>query len=210
MPTANHLQSFVKQFPLVAYPPGEFLFRLQKTPDSFLMIKSGCIKVSQTTLSGDSVTIHVLFEGSCVSLLSLIDTRATYEFETLTDTEVYRIPRAQFIEYLQSTAEVSYHFLLQTLKGLDGLVFRIRQDSSEPAYERVASLLLYFVKHLGSVGEKPVIQLSITHQDISEWLGLTRENVSIQMKKLEKAGFIGRKDRLIEIVNLPGLKKVAE
>ncbi len=210
MTKQNQFEEFAKEFPLVTIPAGEFLFRLQKVPDNFLYIKSGCIKMSQTTLSGDSVAIHVFYPGSSVSLISLIESKATYEFETLTETEAYRIPRAEFITYLQTHPEATFNFLTLILKGLDGLVYRIRQNSSVPAYERVASLLLYFTSHLGTPKDKPVIQLAITHQDIAEWLGLTRENVSIQMKKLERANLIGRNERLIEILDMKSLKKLTE
>jgi len=204
------IEVFAAHFPLVSFPAGEFLFHLQKIPDHFLFIKTGCVKMTQTDVSGDSLTIHVFYEKSCISLMSLTDTNASYEFETLTKIEAYRIPRRQFIDFLSQHPEISFHFLIQVLKGMDGLVYRMKQNISIPAYERVASLLMYFSKHARTAGEKTVIEIALTHQDIADWVGLTRENVSIQMKKLERAGFISKKDHFIEIMHLTDLKKLCD
>lgn len=199
------ITEFIQQFPLVKYPRGKVIFRDQKAADFFLFLKTGSVKMSQTTVAGNVVTLNVFFPESCISMLSLIKSPNTYEFETLTEVEAYQLPREKFIAFLRQQPDAAFVFLQRALKGLDTLMYRISQSSSSPAYQRVADLLLYFIQHAESKS-----QLKVTHQEIAEWLGLTRENVSIQMKKLERAGFIARNKRIIEVIDLKGLAKISK
>lgn len=204
------LLAFVYKYPEVSFSSGQPIFNNQDVPQHFLYLQSGCIKMSKISVSGNALTLHIFYPGSCISLLSLSAHPNSYDFTALTQVEAIQIPRADFIQFLQSDAEISYFFLQRMVQGLDGMLLRVSQMANATAYQRVASLLLYFISHVGSSGAAPTIQLSLTHQDIADWLGLSRENVSIQMKKLADAGFIGKQHHFIEVLQPDQLRSVLD
>lgn len=208
--TESSIQEFVTQFPVIHIHEGDVPFHHQESLSYLLYLMKGSIRMSQTTATGLNITLHIFYAGATVPLLSLNEDPERYEFEALSDIAAYKIPKITFIEFLHQHPEIMYEYFLRTLKGMDGLLFRIKQNVSVPAFLRVASLLLYFESHLGSKGEKSTIELLITHQDIANWLGLSRENVSIQMKKLENAGIIAKESHYITILKLDELEKLAE
>lgn len=77
------------------------------------------------------------------------------------------------------------------------------------AYLKVAAALLACAKTLGKVesDNSVVIPFPLTHRDIATMIGATRETTSLEMKKLEKQGFISKSRRCIRIVNYDVLQK---
>jgi CRP-like cAMP-binding protein len=179
---------------------------------SFFYIQEGSVKMSTTSSSGQNLTLHIYQPKSCFPLVSLTESspQSLYDFFTLTTTKLAQVPRVDFINFIQSDAEVSYYFLLRMIRGSEGLLKRIQQTAFVPAFNQVAGVLLYFALHYGKQQEDEV-QLSdmkFTHQDIAEWLGLSRENVSIQMKKLEREGLVNRKNGHIVITQFSELQRL--
>ncbi len=197
---------FIHQFPLAKYAAGTKLLTDPLPKQVFLYLKSGCVQMSHTDEEGREVKLHIFYPGACVSLLSLVDSGELYDFVALTEVEAYRIPREALLRELHRDTELTFYFLAHALKGMNGLLFRIQHAASASAYQRVASVLTYFARH----SETDTLLHSLTHQEISEWLGLTRENVSIQMKKLERAGLITKKADRIVILDFARLQKLSQ
>jgi CRP-like cAMP-binding protein len=55
-----------------------------------------------------------------------------------------------------------------------------------------------------------VIILPLTHQEIANLAGLTRETTSVEMKRLENDGFIGHQKHLLVVNNLSELEEELE
>lgn len=203
---SNPIEDFVSSFPKVKFVAGSKVFSHQPQPSFFLYLLSGTVMLSQTTENGQTVNLHVFHPGSCVSLLSLTGESDQYEFEAIDTVEAYQIPREIFLSEAHKNAVFTFELLLHAMRGMKGLLHRIELTSSASALHRVASLLGYFAKHQPpEVIKKGVIPVEVTHQEIADWLGLTRENVSLQLKKLEDESIIQRHQKLIEIKDLQKL-----
>jgi CRP/FNR family cyclic AMP-dependent transcriptional regulator len=197
------LRDFAQQYPLVPFKAKEFLIRSGEKVPYFFFIKEGCVKMFSTSQNGSNLTLNIFYPNSCLSLMSLVGSaESAYDFQALTDGEAYHIPAEECITFVKSNAQVSYELLEKLLLGTHGLLFRIQQSSFVTAYYQVAGLLLYFARH-SSQDDTAAARLSlrITHQDIADWLGLSRENVSVQMKKLERDGYISRVGKNIVVKN---------
>lgn len=206
----NPIEDFACKFPRVKFSAGAKLFARGSQPQYFFYVIEGSVKLSQTAENGQVVNLHVFYPGSCISLLSLTGPSDSYDFEAATALEVYQIPREEFLAEARKDAVLTFELLLHAMRGMKGLLHRIQLNASEPAIQRVSGLLVYFAKHQPlSTVEKGVIPVEVTHQEIADWLGLTRENVSLQLKSIEDQGLIKRRQRLIEVLNVPGLLKLS-
>jgi CRP/FNR family transcriptional regulator, cyclic AMP receptor protein len=201
----HKLVSFVQQFPAVGHPKNDTVLTQGSKSEYFYFVEEGAVKMSRVTNDGKNLILHTFFPGSFFSLLSLVTHDSNeYDFITLLPTTLRKIPRNELLTFLQHNNDALFDLQLRLLKGLNGLLKRIEQSASLPAYNQVASLLLYFSKHLST--ELP----KITHQEIADWLGLSRENVSIQMKKLESDGVITVLNHQVHIPNGEKLAMVAQ
>ena len=169
--------------------------------------------MSSTSPEGQTLVISILYHGSTFSLLNLVsDNRTPYNFTTVLATEVRKVPQAELVTFLQTHSDVMYEFHLRFLSGILGLTHRLEQSTFVSAYCQVAGVLLYFAKHFSPTPQESnqrLIEIKITHQEIAEWLGLSRENVSLQMKQLERDGFIQKSGKFIEIIDIEKMSVIA-
>jgi CRP-like cAMP-binding protein len=208
------LRLFYDQFPLELYGKGTTIFRSNSQLDYFFFVEEGSVKMTTTSDNGKTLVLHIFYPGSCFSLLSLIsDGMNKYDFITMTSSKLRKIGKDEFISFLKENTDVLFDFQIRLLKGMQGLLDRIEQSNFISAYQQVAGLLIYFLRHFSeadeSSSEQKSIQVRLTHQEIADWLGLSRENVSIQMKLLERNKIIATSHRFIEILDLPELHKLA-
>jgi CRP/FNR family transcriptional regulator len=164
--------------------------------------------MSVSAANGKTVVLHLFFPGSLFPLLSLAgQDQQHYELEALTPIEVRMIPFAVFQKQLKSHPELSYLLLTRLAAGLDRMTLRLQQNLSNTPQQQLASLLLYFVRHQEhSTNSSPLI--TITHQDLADWLGLSRENVSLQLGKLVAQGILKTGHGWISVTNLVALQKL--
>ena len=213
--TKNKIDSFFTSFPNQQFKKGATVLYADSSEEYFFYIVEGAVKMMTTSRKGQSLVLHIFYPGSCFSLLSLINNGVNkYDFVTLLPTSLHIVPKKQLLSFLEKHNDVLFDFNQRLLQGLQGLLNRIEQSAFIPTYNQVAGLLLYFSHHHGKSNDpqnlaQQEITLRITHQEIADWLGISRENVSIQMKQLERDGFIRSDKKLFKIIDSEKLKEVA-
>jgi len=212
--SSQSIEVFFQAYPKKTYQRDELIMSSESSCDFLYFVESGAVKMTKTSSQGQTLVLHVFFPASFFSLLSLLNTTPqAYDFITLTQTTVFRAPKAEVMTFLKDNNLAMLQLQERLLQGLAGLLQRLESVALAPAYNQVASLLLYFAKHFSSASEpnNQVSQLliKITHQEISQWLGLSRENVSIHMKHLERDGLIQSESHLIKIIDREKLHQLA-
>ena len=206
------IQAFFQKFPAKSYPKGEVVLHAGARGNLFFFVETGSIKMMITSAQGQNLVLHIFHSDSCFPLLNLVNDKNIYDFVTMVPSTIRTVPQQELVSFLHENVDVLFEFQLRLLKGLQGLLHRTEQTAFVPAYKRVANLLLYFARHFSehsASDAQKMIEIHITHQEISEWLGLSRENVSIHMKQLEHEGFIRKKENLVEIMDIEKLRKFA-
>jgi CRP/FNR family transcriptional regulator len=166
--------------------------------------------------NGRAITIHIFYPKACFSLLQFVSVLVPkYDYVALQASTARQIPLQDFQDFLQHDSTTCFYFFERMLRGTLGLMKRIESLQSLSALEQVASLLLYFARHFGEkrsfaeMGFKELTSFIVTHQELANWLGLSRENTSIQMKKLEKMQLIDRAGKYVVITNMEQLRELA-
>ena len=174
------------------------------------LLKRGRVKIANTAPSGKEVTFDILEAGEVFGELDVLeDAPRSTSAEALDDALICVIPRKDFDQYLAMHPTVM--FKLTKLIGLrlkkiqsrvEDLVFR-----DVPA--RLAHLLSELSKTEG-VAEKQGIRLKVklTHQEMANLIGCSRETVSTTMGQFRDDGLIQMDGRAITIVNEKGLSKL--
>ncbi len=208
------LSDFVKRFPISTYPKEYLILPAGSHSNFFYFIESGAVKMTRLTAEGDALNVHLFFPQSFFSLLSLIRQGVNqYDFITVVPTSLRKIPQTELTTFMLNHPQSLFEMQLRLLKGIEGLIKRLGQTTNR-AYNQVASIIIYYASHFSDTESElcqaKKLQIKITHQEISEWVGLTRENVSLQMKRLEHAGIISHDKTGITILDCPRLKSLAE
>lgn len=131
-----------------------------------------------------------------------------YFVEAMTPAELWRVPRDQFLQFIRDKPDILFELTRRMLERFLGLMRRMEHLVFGNAHSKVASILLICAERFGrKIGGDRVIDVPLTHNDIATLVGLTRETVSIEMKKLENKGYLISRQRLMVIKNIKGLAR---
>jgi CRP-like cAMP-binding protein len=111
------------------------------------------------------------------------------------------------VEFLTSNTCDLYHLTTQLLNSVDELLTRIEMVAFVQAYGRVIFQLIYTAHIEGRFDDAGGVTIGyMTHQEMSEDVGVARETVSVAIKRLERRGLIRYVNHSIYITKLADLE----
>lgn len=206
-------REFAAKYRVHSFAKGEVIVYQDETPTVAYFIKNGVVKTYNITAQGEEKPISFSKKSDIFPVgwvFSKLD-KAQYYYEALTYTEVYAIPRNDFIQFLHEQPEVAFGFL-QTFAGRQ-ITYQMHINALEQskAADKVLHIL-HFLAH--SFGVEVVdgltrISVPMSQQDLANFMGLTRETTSIELKKLERKNMLAY-ERPYYMVNIPQLKRLLD
>jgi CRP/FNR family cyclic AMP-dependent transcriptional regulator len=194
MERITRMQAVKKRQPL--YLPGD-------PSSNVYLLKQGRVKLASTAVSGKEVTFEILEPGEIFGELEVLEglPRETAA-EALDDTLICVIRREDFDKYLEAHPNITVRLtkliglrLRRIQSRVEDLVFR-----DVPA--RLAHLLLELRKTDGVPdGTSIRLRVKLTHQEIANLIGCSRETVSTTLGQFREQGLIRMEGRLIAILN---------
>lgn len=206
---ASKLNNFLSGFKLFHYKKGEIILRAGDTPQGILYIKKGYVKDYSISKEGEELTLIIFKPEDFFPMQWAINNIPnTHYFEAMSAAEIWRIPKDEFILFIKENPSVFFELTSHIILRLGGVLQRMEYLAFGNAYQKVASILMICADRFGEKERKgTVIQVILTHKDIANLLGITRETVSVEVKKLERKKIIGYRGRLIVIKDIKGLNK---
>ena len=174
------------------------------------LLKRGRVKIANTAPSGKEVTFDILEPGEVFGELDVMeDAPRSTSAEALDDALICVIPRKDFDQYLAMHPTVT--FKLTKLIGMR--LKKIQSRVEDLVFRDVPARLAHLLSELGrteGVADKQGIRLKIklTHQEMANLIGCSRETVSTTMGQFRDDGLIQMDGRTITIVNEKGLSKL--
>lgn len=190
------------------------LFVEGEKPRGVFVLRTGRAKLSTCSMLGKTIITRVADPGEALGLSAVISGhpyRATAEM--MADGQVILIPRNSLLGLMKEHHEIalavaeqlsaSYYSLHDTLRSL-GL-------ATHPM-ERLAKLLLSWAiarNESTSIGDHS-FKLPLTHQEIADTIGSTRETVSKLFSELRRNRLLRSERGELAIVNRPELEQIVQ
>lgn len=183
------------------YKAGDILLRPDDPVNSVFYLEKGYVRSYQISREGSELTLIIFKPGDAFPLSSILNNLPNrYYYEALTDVEVWKAVPDDFISFFKSNPDFLFYAIKVLLLRGDGLLRRIESMALGNAYSKVSSTLLLCAKRFGENGKNgTTIKVPFTHRGIASLLGIARETVSLEMKRLEKDGIIAYCDGYILI-----------
>ena len=175
---------------------------------SVYLLNSGRVKISRVTRDGKELTLCYLDQGELFGELCLVDGGPREDMaETMESVVVSEIPRQAFLELLESSSEVSARMTMLMCQRRRELERKVEDLVFKDVSAKLAELLLdlgrqHGVEHPGGV----LLGVKITHQEMANLIGSTRETVSLTLSQFKRGGMIMSEGRRIILVDQQGLK----
>jgi CRP-like cAMP-binding protein len=196
------------------YPQGQIIYYQGDELDSYFYVKSGFIKVYNISKDGDERILMIIGKGDVFPFIIPSKKRShhlKYFYEATTNVQLLSLRRRIFNEKVKSEGAIARCVLEYTTNTTDHLLSRLDIVESKTASSKVARLLPFLAKRFSKKPKSGFAKMHVklTHQDIANMTGLTRETTSIHMKKLEKKGVINQNGAGLK-VNLKKIKDISD
>jgi CRP-like cAMP-binding protein len=208
-PFFSKLDVFFQNYPLVSYRKRNLILHVDAVPSHVLYIKTGYVRVYRLSEQGEELTLTILKPNDFFPLTyGMTNVVNQYYLEAITSLQLWKAPQEKFLSFVQTNPDIFYELANQILVRFDGVLSRMEYLVFRNAYTRVAATLLVCAKRFGEqYGNHILVKVPLTHHDIATLVGITRETTSLEMKKLEKQGFLERCGRLFVVKNLKRLEE---
>ncbi len=121
----------------------------------------------------------------------IYDGPEVYHYKTMSASIFYTVDTESFIRVVKDNPHIYKELFSEAGWHLKTSIHLIENISLRNAYQRVAHQVLFFARNFGvSLAGGVKIRLPLTHQDVADNLGLSRETVSLSFTQLNEKGLI--------------------
>lgn len=180
------------------------------------LVKSGFIKAYTILESGDTRTILILAAGDIfplafASTMNWGDYKVHYFYQSLVETELIALPSATMMNHLRSDGTAMNTYMAYLAASNEAILNQLEVMKNKKAIDKVCMLLPYLISKSGKKIKPDIyeLQLKLSHQELADLSGVTRETTTTLVKQLEKQGIIDQKHDKWR-VNMTALNKTLD
>ena len=189
------------------YRKGATIFSKGDLANALYIVKDGKVRILSLSDKGTETIVHILKEGAIFGELLLSEEKRSFNAVAGTDALVTVISKGSLVELLASIPTVSKNFIRLLSKRLAKVEREFGDFGHTWSYHRLSKVLLQLCEEHGKETPKgTMIPLRLTHEDLANLIGTTRETVTTQMIRFRRMGLVKRQDRFL-VVNKPRLEE---
>ena len=186
--TDEEMEQIINKITVKTFKKNEIILYEEDTNRFMYIILAGKVKAVRTTEEGKEIILAMHKSGSFFGEISLIDGKTSPASVIATeDTLIAILAKKDFFSIVFSHKKVTGNLLTILSTRLRRCWDTVQLLNFNDASNRTKMLLLMLT---GEYGEKTpegtVLNIKLTHQDISNMTGLTRESVTRVIDKLQK------------------------
>jgi CRP/FNR family transcriptional regulator, cyclic AMP receptor protein len=189
------------------YPKGSTLFVEGEKPRGVFILCSGKAKLTTSSSEGKTLIVRMAEAGEILGLGSTILDRAHEQSaETVEPCQVNFIRREEFLRLVNTHPEVCLRVAQQLSKTVLSAERDIRTFGlSQTTSERLAKLILDWCKTGEDTGKGIRVKVLLTHEEMAQMIGTTRETVTRVMSDFKRKKLIDVKGSTVFVPRGQGL-----
>lgn len=171
-------------------------------------VNGGRVKISRVTRDGKELTLAYRGPGEIFGELCLVDGGPREEMaEAMENALVTEIPREEFEKLLDSHVSIGAKLTRILCARRRELENKVEDLVFKDVSAKLAELLLQFGDDYGVDDDRgTMVAVKITHQEMANLIGSTRETVSLTLSQFKKNKLIATEGRKIILTDRVGLK----
>jgi CRP-like cAMP-binding protein len=190
----NYYHAFLERHPVHRFSKHEIIVFQGEAPRSAYVVKSGIVKAYNLSPAGDEKPV-AFYEADSTFPGAWVYGKAgsaTYYYEAFTpEVVVYAIDQSEYVKFIRTRPELLYMEFDRLLGEQLGNTIRLNALQHSKARDKLVYTLHYLALSHGKPGVHSItLKLDLTHQDLANLTGLTRETAATELNKLKKQGII--------------------
>jgi CRP/FNR family transcriptional regulator, cyclic AMP receptor protein len=206
------LQAFERMKYTTAYPKGAVLFLEGQAPRGIFVVCKGQVKLSLGDRNGKTFILKIVDPGEVLGLGATFSGKP-YELtaETITPCQISFVKREDFLRFLKENSEACFKVAEQLSVKYNTACREVRSlGLSHSAGQKLAKLLLEWSSRNGEAAKsQPIVKLTLTHDEIAQMIGTSRETVTRVFADLKKHHTLQSKGSTLVIHNKEHLQALA-
>jgi len=185
-----------------AYRKNQVIFMEEETGTYMYLVLSGKVKVAKASAGGKETILAIHRTGDFFGEMSLLDGKTSpATVSAMEDSKIISVSGADFHKYLLHNEKVMLQ-LIQVLCARLRQVWQTQTLSSSTADARIRMGVHQLAqKHGIRDAHGIIIDLKITHQELAEMVGTSRETVTRVLTRLREQGIIEVDQRRITLLS---------
>lgn len=175
------------------YTKGSVIFSACDESDSVFIIHNGLVKLISYSEKGEEMILKILKRGAMFGELVLAGGVRCFTAVAISDVHVIVLSREDFLHLLESSNRVCMNFIEILSRRVLKMGKEIADFGHSWSYQRLGIVLLELIEEHGvDTPEGSMIPFPLTHEDLANLIGSTRETVTHQIKRLRRRGLLRR------------------
>lgn len=192
------------------YRKGDYIFQVGDPGKYVYLLANGRAKISQLSSAGKEMILWFCLPGEIFGLAELPRGGMREVFaQACTDAEVYTISRDDFNTFLMTnpaTAMQVIDLLSCRMRVLGHVLMNLATDD---VTSRIIKLILRLgVRYSPTADTNNRLEYPMTHQEIADMVGTSRQTVTGVLGQLRKKGVVSMERHRIRIENQHGLEQL--
>lgn len=199
----NVVSSLTENRKLYSYKANDFIFREGDMANFLFFIQKGKVKSFKLNEAGKEYITEIYQEGDFLGYRPLVELSRYNDFASaLEDTEIYKIPKDDFLKLIYNNREVSARFIKMMSKNLSEKENQLLQLAYDSVKRRTALLL----KELSEKGSNATIEVS--RGDLANMIATSKETLVRTLSGLKEDEIIESDGHSITIINQEKLEQI--
>ena len=192
------------------YPASALLFLEKQDPRGVFVLCAGEVKLSISSSGGKTLNLRIAKPGEILGLMATIS-GIPYEVtaETLHPCQVAYVRRDDFLCFIGKHPEVYQGAVRQLSTLYSGACEQLRTVGlSASVPERLARVLLEWSSDPQNTKQNTQIKLPLTHEEIAEFIGTTRETVTRTLSEFKNRNLVALQGSTLMISDRAALETI--
>jgi len=194
------------------YPKGAILFLEGQAPRGVFVLCKGRVKLSMSVSDGKTLILRIAEVGEVLGLSATVCGKP-YELtaETIGPCQVNFVKRADFLRFLKDHVDACFKVAELLSEKYNSTCHELRSlGLSHSAGEKLAQLVLEWSSKNGEASkQEPRLKLSLTHEEIAQMIGTSRETVTRLLADWKERQIVQGKGSTLVIRNKAALRLIA-
>ncbi len=188
------------------YKAGELIAGPSTRVRAFFIVVWGSVKLFKSSPDGHEQTLYIFGPGEPFCMTAMEDGSFPADATALTETRILILPAEVMESIARSEPALLLNIMSVLVKRLKETMHLIEMLSMKEVPQRLATWLLH-----ASVlqGATDMLQMGMTHRELSKLLGTTPESLSRAFRRFKDEGLLELNGKLIKILDRDKLGNMA-
>lgn len=174
------------------YPAGSMLFIEREPPRGIYILCEGRVKICFTSRSGKTLVLRIAAPGEALGMEAVLAGRPLEATaETLARSQIAFVPGREFKQFLSRHPGVLQRVVMQAASDYDMACKQLEAlGLGRSVLRKIANFLSERCRGERARQNRTTLSLGLSHEQIAEYLGTTRESVTRSMSVLRNNGLV--------------------